>query len=268
MQSEPALNSMINLSGKRAVVTGGAKGIGLAISERLAEAGAAVLIADIDGEAAVASSAKLSGEGTRAVSYCADVSREDSVQDLINTAVKVIGGIDILANVAGIYPYIPLADNTQKDFSRVLDVNLTGTFTCCRQAAARMIEQGKGGSIINIASIEAIYPCHTGMFGYEASKAGVVMLTKSLAKELGRHDIRVNVIAPGGIKTAGMQSQLGNIPSQKNQKAWLKDFMGRMVLGRMGHPDEIARVAIFLASELSSYVTGSMIVADGGYLVG
>ena len=131
-----------------------------------------------------------------------------------------------------------------------------------------MIEQGKGGSIINIASIDAIHPSYPGMSAYDSSKAGVIMLTRSLARELGKYEIRVNAIAPGGIKTEGARGSMGGGTDRRQQLAELKYFMARMVLGRMGQPDEIARVALFLASEMSSYITGTTIVADGGYLVG
>jgi NAD(P)-dependent dehydrogenase (short-subunit alcohol dehydrogenase family) len=188
---------------------------------------------------------------------------------MVSTAKGEMGGIDILANSAGVYPRIPLERMTAADFSSVLAVNLSGTFLCSRYASHPMIEGGKGGCIMNIASIEALHPSSTGMAAYDASKGGVLTLTKSLARELGQHNIRVNVIAPGGIMTAGVYSQMGEIDEikRKEQLRQLKEFMGRMVLGRMGEADEIARVALFLASDLSSYMTGSLVVADGGYLI-
>jgi 2-deoxy-D-gluconate 3-dehydrogenase len=155
---------------------------------------------------------------------------------------------------------------TEKDFDEVVSVNLKGTLLCSRAAGQRMIEQGRGGSIINIASIEAMRSSGDGMVAYAASKGAVLTLTKSLARELGRHDIRVNVIVPGCIVTEGIRSVFSGAPSNKG-KAQLKAFMSRMLLGRMGEADEIGRVALFLASDLASYITGSMVLVDGGYLV-
>jgi NAD(P)-dependent dehydrogenase (short-subunit alcohol dehydrogenase family) len=129
-----------------------------------------------------------------------------------------------------------------------------------------MISKLKGGCIINIASIEALHPSSPGMSAYDASKGGVLMLTKSLARELGKYDIRVNAIAPGAIKTRGVLSQTSPLGG-RSQLRELKAFLSRIVLGRMGDVDDIARVALFLASGLADYVTGDLIVVDGGYLV-
>jgi len=258
-------SELVNLSSKRAIVTGGAAGIGLAIAFRLAESGATVLIADQNLEEAQKASRELNDCGYQAISVRSDVSREDEVREMVDTAVKKMGGIDILVNNAGIYPRIPLAQVTGEDFDRVMAVNLKGTFLCCREASQRMIEQGKGGCIINIASIDAVHPASTGMTAYDASKGGVLMLTKSLALELGRHDIRVNAVAPGAIITEGVSSHFSG--SAQEGRAELKVFMARMVLGRMGKADDISRVVLFLASDLASYVTGSLVVADGGYLI-
>jgi NAD(P)-dependent dehydrogenase (short-subunit alcohol dehydrogenase family) len=155
---------------------------------------------------------------------------------------------------------------TGEDFQSVISINLAGTFLCSRYASDAMISGRKGGSIINIASIEALHPSSTGMTAYDASKGGVLMLTKSLARELGRHDIRVNAIAPGGIKTRGILSQVTPSGSREQLKE-LKSFLSRIVLGRLGDADDIARTAVFLASEMAGYITGEMIVVDGGYLV-
>jgi NAD(P)-dependent dehydrogenase (short-subunit alcohol dehydrogenase family) len=180
-----------------------------------------------------------------------------------------MGSIHILVNNAGIYPRKPLEEMDAKDFSDVIGINLTGTFLCSRYAGQEMIEQKQGGCIINIASIEAVHPSSTGMSAYDASKGGVLMLTRSLARELGAHGIRVNAIAPGAILTSAILSHVGK-QSRDEAKTGLKElkaFMSRMALGRMGDADDIARVALFLASDLASYITGEMIIVDGGYLV-
>ena len=256
---------LVDLSRKRAVVTGGATGIGLAISLRLAEAGAVVVVADMNIEAARKASREISDCGYQVVPMQCDVSREDQVRQMVDSAVQNLGGIDILVNNAGIYPRIPLAQITGDSFDQVMAVNLKGTFLCCREVSQRMIGQGRGGCIINIASIDAVHPSSKGMTAYDASKGGVLMFTRSLALELGRHDIRVNAVAPGGILTEGASSHFGG--SAKEGRKELKAFMSRIALGRMGRADDIGRVVLFLASDLASYVTGSLVVADGGYLV-
>jgi 2-deoxy-D-gluconate 3-dehydrogenase len=260
------LKELINLAGRGAIVTGGAMGIGLAISRRLAEAGAAVLIVDSNASEAVKASESLNSLGYNTKSIECDVTKEDDIKSMVARAAGVLGGIDILVNNAGVYPRQPLEEMTGRDFERVLSVNLTGTFLCIRYAVPEMIKQQRGGSIINIASIEAVHPSSTGMTAYDASKGGVLMLTRSLARELGPHGIRVNAIAPGGIKTRGVLSQTQPSPDRSQLKE-LKSFISRIALDRMGDADDIARVALFLASDLSGYVTGDLIVADGGYLV-
>jgi NAD(P)-dependent dehydrogenase (short-subunit alcohol dehydrogenase family) len=258
------IGELINLTNKRAVVTGGAMGIGFAISYRLAEAGASIVIVDVDSERAEKASEELRSNGYEARFIQADVSKEKEVRDTVNTIVEDVGGIDILVNNAGIYPYIPFAKITGDDIDKVLSVNLKGTLLCSREVSSNMIQQRQGGCIVNIASISSSRPVSKGFSIYDASKGGVHSLTKSMALELGQHSIRVNAIAPGSIMTEGMLSQgKGLQPSE--WKAELKKFMASTVLGRLGRADDIGRVALFLASDLASYVTGTLIVVDGGY---
>ncbi len=262
----PATQELIKMTGKGALVTGGAAGIGYAIAYRLAEAGARVLIVDVNGEKAVQASKELKNRGYWTESLACDITQDKAVESMTRKAVGILGSIDVLVNNAGIYPRIPLAEMTEKNFDDVISVNLKGTLFCSRAAGQEMIAQGRGGCIINIASIEAIHSSGDGMSAYAASKGAVLTLTKSLARELGKHDIRVNVIVPGAIATEGMRSMFSG-PSSREARAQLKAFMSRMLLGRMGEADEIGRVALFLASDLASYITGSMVVVDGGYLV-
>jgi 2-dehydro-3-deoxy-D-gluconate 5-dehydrogenase len=266
MQENIPLRELINLNHKGAIVTGGAMGIGLAISRRLAEAGAKVLIADLNGGEARNASADLNSLGYNTKSVECNVTKEDDVKEMISDAVRILGSIDILVNNAGIYPRKPLEEMTGKDFEQVISVNLMGTFLCSRYAIKEMIERHQGGCIINIASIEAVHPSSTGMSAYDASKGGVLMLTKSMAREVGSHGIRVNAIAPGSIKTRGVLSHAG-VSGDRAQLRELKSFLSRIALDRMGDADDIARVALFLASNLAGYVTGDLIVVDGGYLV-
>lgn len=268
-QKNVPLNELVSLTDKKAIVTGGATGIGFAICYRLAEAGATVLIADTNAEAAQKATEQLKDYGYNATFTQCDVSQEKEVKAMVNTAIEKMGGIDILVNNAGIYPRISLSQMLGNDFEQVLSVNLTGTFLCSRYASQKMIEQGRGGCIINIASIDSLHPSSTGLSAYDSSKGGVLMLTKSMALELGQYNIRVNAIAPGGIMTKGILSQT-KASSKEQERAQLKElktFMTRMVLGRMGDADDVARVALFLASDLASYLTGDLIVVDGGYLI-
>ena len=258
------IGELINLTNKRAVVTGGAMGIGFAISYRLAEAGASIVIVDVDSERAQKASEELGGYGYEASFIQADVSKEKEVRDMVNTIVGEVGGVDILVNNAGIYPYIPFAQITGGDIDRVLSVNLKGTLLCSREVSSNMIKQRRSGCIVNIASISFMRPVSKGFSIYDASKGGVHTLTKSMALELGQHSIRVNAIAPGSIMTEGMLSQGNGLPPSE-WKAELKRFMASTVLGRLGRGDDIGRVALFLASDLASYITGTLVVVDGGF---
>ncbi len=270
METDKHLRELISLSGKSAVVTGGARGIGFAICSRLAEAGASVLIADLDIEEAEKAVGGLTASGYAAYCIKCDVSNEADVHKMVDVCVEKLGGVDILVNNAGVYPRKSLDSMSGEDFDKVMAVNLRGTFLCSCCAGAAMVKQGRGGCIINIASIEALRPSASGMSAYDASKGGVWALTKSLARELGPYGIRVNAIAPGAIKTRWVSLHLeksGVAEEVRGQMKELKAFLSRIILGRMGEVDEVARVVLFLASELSSYVTGEMIVVDGGYLV-
>lgn len=257
---------LINLTGNSAIVTGGAAGIGLAISRRLAEAGATVIIVDKNLQGAKEAAQELTGYGYQAIPVQCDVSIEEEVGQMVAKVEEETGSIDVLVNNAGIYPRIPLAEVTSDNFDQVLAVNLKGTFLCCREVSQKMIEHRKGGCIINIVSIDSVHPSSRGLAAYDASKGGVLTLTKSLALELGQHDIRVNAVAPGAIITEGVLSRLGE-SSTKQDRSELKALMSRIALGRMGRPDDVSRVVLFLASDLSAYMTGSLVVADGGYLI-
>lgn len=266
MQDLTPLSKLISLHGKTAVITGGARGIGLAITRRFAEAGSVVFIADADTAEAEKAATGLETQGFSTHYVECDITVEPDITKMLENVMQKTGGIDILVNNAGIYPRKPLEEMTGQDFQKVISVNLTGTFLCSRYAAEAMISTAKGGCIINIASIEALHPSSTGMSAYDASKGGVLMLTKSMASELGKHDIRVNAIAPGVIKTRGMLSQTSPAGDRAQLKE-LKSFLSRIALGRMGDADDIARAALFLASDMAEYITGEMIVVDGGYLV-
>lgn len=260
------ISQLVSLASRRAIVTGGARGIGLAICYRLAEAGASVLIADIDRAAAEQACGQLSAAGNKAIPVQCDISSDSDIQKMIQSAVEKMGGLDILVNNAGIYPRKNFLDVTAQDFDTVMKINLRGTFLCSSEAGRQMIRQNTGGCIINISSIDAIHPSQRGMAVYDASKGALITLTRSLALELAPNDIRVNAIAPGGILTEGVITESeGETLAQS--KARLSAFMERMPLGRMGRPDDVAGAALFLASGLADYITGTVITVDGGYLI-
>jgi 2-deoxy-D-gluconate 3-dehydrogenase len=258
------INSLLDLRGKAAVVTGGAAGIGYAIAARLAEAGAVVTIADLEEEIAAIAAKELCERGFDVDYVVADVADQTDVARIFEHARVVDQGIDILVNNAGIYPFRPALEMTVGDFERVLAVNLEGTFLCSQQAARLMIADGRGGRIINVTSIDALHPSSIGLAHYDASKHGMWGLTKNLALELAPHQIWVNAIAPGAIATpgTGMAQTAGT-----DAAAVLDRMLARIPMARMGDADDIGKVALFLASDMASYLTGSQIVVDGGVLL-
>ena len=268
MELQP-LRQLIDLSSKTAVVTGGAVGIGFGIAYRLAEAGANVVVADLDDRGADDAVSTLVSKGWKAVAVHADVSKKEDVDKMIAVAVNNFGSVDILVNNAGIYPSILLMNMTEDDFDKVLSANLKSVFLCTRAVAAQMITQGKGGKIINVTSIDALHPSSAGLAHYDASKHGVWGFTKNVALELAPHRIWVNAIAPGGIVTPGVVAlQKGmSLPAGVDMKKMLEAFLAKIPMRRMGEPDDIGKAALFLASELASYMTGSQIVVDGGVLL-
>ena len=232
------INQLISLSGKKALVTGGAMGIGYAIAYRLAEAGAVVAIIDINEEKGTKAAQDLVDYGYQAFFQVCDISREEQVKNTFEAANARLGGIDILVNNAGIFPFSPLMQITAEEIEKVLAVNVKGLFYCAREAGRRMIEQKRDGNIINLASIDSLHPSHKQLAIYDASKGAVLTLTKSLAREFGAYGIRVNAIAPGGILTEGAITQSRS--SGETSRAGLKEFMSRIPLGKMGIPDDIA----------------------------
>ena len=197
------LGDLLNLNGKSAIITGGAKGIGHGIAYRLAEAGAKVLISDLDEETAQITTQEFGNKGWVAEALKVDVSDEQDVINMVNTCKERFGSVDILVNNAGIYPSEPVSQMTADDFERVLSVNLKSVFLTTKYAADIMKNQG-GGKIINISSIDALHPSMVGLAHYDASKHGVWGFTKNSALELAEYKIWVNAIAPGGIVTPGM----------------------------------------------------------------
>lgn len=259
-----ALAELINLQGKCAIVTGGAMGIGWGIAYRLAEAGASVVIADMDETVGETAAKALTEKGWKAAFVKTDVSDETTVQGAAKFAEDTYGSINILVNNAGIYPVMPALQMDTATFEKILAVNLKGVFFCTKAAAGVMIRKGRGGKIINITSIDALHPSSVGLAAYDASKHGLWGFTKNTALELAPHNIQVNAIAPGGIATPGTGA---GRPATPGTEEILKKFLQKIPMGRMGEPDDIGTAALFLASGLSRYMTGSQIVVDGGVLL-
>lgn len=260
------INKLLDLTGKVAVVTGAAMGIGKGIAVRLHEAGAKVVIADFNEEAAGATAGELNTlRANSAIAVKTDVSQSTEVANLVSKAVEAFGSVDILVNNAGIYPMQLLSQMTEDDFMKVINVNLRGAFLCTKMASEQMIKQGHGGKIINVTSVDAIHPSREGLAHYDASKHGLWGFTKNVAIELAAHKIWVNAIAPGGIATPGAT------PKDPEKLAammkMIELFLTKIPMHRMGEADDIGKAALFLASEMSSYMTGSQIVVDGGALL-
>ncbi len=256
---------MLDLSGSSAIVTGGAKGIGYGISYRLAEAGASVIIADIDITTADKTAKEFQSNGWIAEALEVDVSNEQSIKTMIETCQQKFGSVDILVNNAGIYPPSPISAMSGEQFERVINVNLRSVFLATKYAAEVMKKQ-IGGKIINITSIDALHPSMVGLAHYDASKHGLWGFTKNSALELAEHHIWVNAVAPGGVTTPGVAAMSAGASAEQMEAAQAT-FKAKIPMHRMGEPDEIGKAVLFLASDMASYMTGAQIVVDGGALL-
>jgi len=240
---------LFQLIGRRAVVTGAAQGIGFEIAKALQEAGAQVVIADLNEELGTESAGRLNGTFQKI-----DVSKPESVKE----AASKLKQVDILVNNAGIVRNTPAEETTNEEWRSVLSVNLDGVYWCCREFGSTMLARGKG-SIVNLASMSGLisnYP--QPQASYNASKAGVIHLTRSLAGEWAKRGVRVNAIAPGYVGTELTQKGLAI-------EEWSRVWLSATPMGRVAEPKEIAPAAVYLASDAASYVTGSVLVVDGGY---
>jgi len=244
------------LAGRTALITGAGRGIGRATALRFADEGATVGIADVkedDGRATVAS---IEDDGGTAAFVGADVSEVEQVQAVVDTVVERFGGIDILVNNAGITRDATLEKMTQEDFDQVVDVNLKGVFNCTKAVVPYMKERDHG-RILNAASIVGRYG-NFGQTNYVATKSGVIGMTKTWARELGRDGITVNAVAPGFVDTDMMDTVPDNVITQ---------LTDRTPLGRLGTPDDVANAYTFLASEEAAFITGAVLAVDGGLVL-
>jgi 2-deoxy-D-gluconate 3-dehydrogenase len=265
--STRSIAELLDLKGKGAIVTGAGMGIGQAIAFRLAEAGAAVTITDINLEAANQTAEQIVSRGGTAQAIQANASSSNDARRATKATVKAFGSLDILVNNAGIFPHASVLDISEKMWDEVLGINIKGVYFNSQAAAKEMIKAGRGGKIVNMASMEGLHP-RKDLGHYVTTKAGVIILTKSLALELAPHNILVNAIAPGGILTPGTVAQRAALKSSgKSLKELYDNYMSRLPLGRMGEPDDVAKVVLFMVSSAANYMTGSVILVDGGYLL-
>lgn len=248
----------MRLSGKVAVVTGSAGGIGLAVARSLAESGAKVVVSDVEVEKGETVVEGLQADGLEAIFVPCDVGEKDEVEALMDSALAGFGRLDIAVANAGIVHAAEFLELEEADWDRVIRVNLKGVFLTGQAAARRMVAQGSGGAIINMSSVNAILAIPS-ITPYVVSKGGVNQLTKVMALSLADKGIRVNAIGPGSIATELAQAVLSD--PEKRRSA-----LSRTPMGRFGEPSEIGSIAVFLASDDSSYVTGEIIYADGGRL--
>lgn len=244
-----------SLEGKIAIVTGAARGIGFGIASKLAEKGATVVVSDVNADSANAAVEKIVAAGGKAVAILADVSNHEQAKNLINSTIEKLGDLHILVNNAGINRDKMLHKMTLEDWNAVIAVNLTGVFNCLQPAAVYMREK-EYGRIINISS--AGWMGNIGQANYCAAKAGVIGLTKTAAKELGKKKVTVNAIVPGFIET----EMTRGIP----EKAW--DIMvSKIAMGYVGKPEDVGAMIAFLASDEAAYITGDIIEVGGGMVL-
>jgi len=258
------MKNLFNLTNKTAIVTGGGSGIGKSVSKALASSGANVIIADINIENAQETSEEIKKMGKQSFSIRTDVTSKKDLQKMVEKTVNEFGKINILVNSAGVVVrrHVPLSEMEEEIWDEVINVNLKGTFLSNQAVAKQMIKQ-KSGRIINIASMSGsiINRNLDGVGAYCASKAGVVLFSKALALELARYHINVNSISPGYIKTPLVISSW----EKDNNPDLYKDKIDMTPIGRLGVPEELNGLVVYLASDCSSYMTGSNVIIDGGY---
>jgi NAD(P)-dependent dehydrogenase (short-subunit alcohol dehydrogenase family) len=258
-----ALPELLSLKGKRALITGSAAGIGKAIAYRFAEAGADLELVDINVENLAATKEELASFGTEVNVHETDISRKEERDELWE---KLTGsGPDILVNNAGIYPFKEFLDVDEPFYKKVIETNLDSVYWMCQKMISKRLKLG--GVIVNVGSIEALVAFKEDLAHYSVSKAGVIALTRALAKEHGKHGFRINAVVPGGIITRGTKTAAKGI--FRFNLGLIRtgiEFKQRLPIGRFGQPDEVARMVLILASDISSYVHGAAIPVDGGFL--
>ena len=257
MSAQKRIQPLFQLDNKVAIVTGASKGIGEAMARGLAEFGAKVVISSRKRESVDAVAESFQNDGLEAIAITANMGNVEEAQTLIDQTVDAYGGIDIIINNAAANPVFgPIQNTEERAFDKILDVNLKGPFELCKKAYPILKQRG-GGSIINISSIGGLTPEH-GIGIYSVSKAGLINLTKAMAQDWGSDNIRVNAICPGLIKTKFSEALWGNEPI-------LDRFLQQIPLNRVGTSDDVAGLAVYLASDAAAYCTGGVYLIDGGY---
>jgi len=258
------LSKLISLEGKKTLISGAGSGIGRSIAKRFAEAGSDLILVDVN-DKGMCETRDAMHKFTSKINICKlDLSKKAQIDNLWEDFKDEIP--DILVNNAGIYPFKNYLEIDEQEFKKTMDVNLNSVFWMCQNFIKKRINVG--GIIVNISSIEAILPFKEDLSHYSVSKAGVLALTRSLARDYGRNNFRINTILPGAIKTPGTDN-LVKMAISKMKVRLIKtgyDFQNRLALGRWGNPDEVAKAALFLCSDLASYVQGAMLPVDGGFL--
>ena len=256
---------MSGISGKTAVVTGAGAGIGRAVAISLAASGARVMVSDINSETAAATAREVLERGGEAEHVRADVSKSADVTQMFARTISSFGSVDIMVNNAGVLSNIHIVDLPEEEWDRVHSVNLRGTFLCTKAAARRMIAQGSGGRIVNIASEAGKAPFASGAH-YSASKAGVIAFTRAAALELAPHKINVNSVCPGNVDTEFFRKSVQDEAKMHGvtDDERLKHYMTLIPLGRLEAPQDVANAVIFLCSDEASYITGEDLNVTGG----
>ncbi|MBK5145663.1 SDR family oxidoreductase [Budviciaceae bacterium BWR-B9] len=252
------MNKLFDLTGKTALITGSARGLGFSYAEGLASAGASIVLSDIREETLQEAVDKLKAKGYQARGYVIDVSKEEQIVDAFNQMDKEGIEIDIVINNAGIQHRQPLLELQLKDWQRVIDIHLTGTYLVSREAANRMVKRKSGGKFINICSLTSEQARPT-VAPYTAAKGGIKMLTRAMSAEWGEFNIQANAIGPGYILTDMNEALIQN----KEFDTWVKNSNPAK---RWGKPEELIGTAIFLSSQASDYINGQVIYVDGGWL--
>jgi NAD(P)-dependent dehydrogenase (short-subunit alcohol dehydrogenase family) len=257
----PDTRFSLDLDGRVAVVTGGSSGIGRAICGAYAQHGATVVVADLqpeprEGGTPIVDHINDELGGTAVFVEC-DVTERSQIDDAVSVA-REHGGVQVMVSNAGVFAGTPLLETGEDDFDRLMDINVKGLWFCAQAAAREMIESGNGGSIINLSSVAGLRGVSPFSI-YSGTKGAVRLMTYALAEELGEHGIRVNAIHPGVIETTMTTSDVALLQGDSEQQ-----FLQQIPLGRFGGPDDIAGVALYLASDLSTYVSGASLVVDGG----
>ena len=249
----------MRLTNKVCIITGGASGMGGVASRLFAKEGAKVVLSDIQDAAGQETQASIRSSGGEALFVHADMSREKDCQKLVAEAVRAFGGVDVLYNNAGIFPQDDhsVTDTSEEVWRKVLDINLMGVTNSCKYAIPEMIKRGKG-SVINVASFVALVGCSVPQDAYTASKGAVLALTKSLAVQFGPQQVRSNAICPGPVETPLLTKWLLSNPKERDKR------LCRIPMGRFGKPEDVVYLALYLASDESSWTNGAAMVVDGG----